>query len=126
MGKILKFAEKLTATQSMSSIIVAEKKHILGKQRENKVRINQHIKVGVSACNFMRHVYVSGIKNNRLEKPLFSLNIMLQLNKSGRLEIIEKHFHLKSFCANIFVAVYFHLKFLHIYIYIYIHVYIYI
>ena len=39
MAKFGKFAEKLTATQSMSSIIwnvkcVTKKKHILGKQKE--------------------------------------------------------------------------------------------
>ena len=64
-----------------------------------KVRINQHIsdcKTGVSTCKFLHHVYGCGIKNNCLEEPFFSLNIMLQLNKSDRLETSEKHFHLKG------------------------------
>ena len=65
-----------------------------------KVRINQHIsdcKTRVSTCKFPRHVYDCGIKNNCLEEQFFSLNIMLQLNTSDRLETIEKHFHLKSY-----------------------------
>ena len=36
------------------------------------------------------------IRNNCLEEPFFSLKIMLRLNKSDRLETIEKHFHLKD------------------------------
>ena len=36
------------------------------------------------------------IKNNCLEEPFFSLSIKLRLNKSDRLETIEKHFHLKG------------------------------
>ena len=65
-----------------------------------EVRINQHIsdcKTGVSTCKFPRHVYDCGIKNNCLEEPFFSLNIMLRLNKSDRLETIEEHFHLKGY-----------------------------
>ena len=64
-----------------------------------KVRINQHIsdcKTGVSTCKFLCHVYICGIKNNCLEEPFFSLNIMLRFNTSDRLETIEKHFHLKG------------------------------
>ena len=59
--------------------------------------INQHIsdcKTGDSTCKFPRHVYDCGIKNNCLEEPFFSLNIMLRLNKNNRLETIEKHFHI--------------------------------
>ena len=52
---------------------------------------------GVSTCMLPRHVYTCGVKNNRLEEPFFSLNIMLQLHKSDRVEIIEKHFHLKGY-----------------------------
>ena len=65
-----------------------------------KVRINQYsseCKTGDSTCKFPRHVYGCGIKNNCLEEPFFSLNIMLRLNKSERLETIEKHFHLKCY-----------------------------
>ena len=68
------------------------------KIRDNKkgfkVRINQHIsdcKTGVSICKSPRHVYDWGIKNNCLEEPFFSLNIMLRLYKSDRLETIEKN-----------------------------------
>ena len=64
-----------------------------------KVRINQNIsdcKTGVWTCKFPRHVYDCGIKNSCLEDPFFSLNIMLQLNKSDLLETIEKYFHLKG------------------------------
>ena len=50
-----------------------------------------------STCTFPRHVYDCGIKNNCLEWPFFSLNIMLRLNKKDRLETIEKHFHLKGY-----------------------------
>ena len=104
-----KFAEKLTATQSMSYIIwnvkcATKKKHTgktIGDNTKGfKVRINQHIsdcKTGVSTCKFPRHVYDCGIKNNCLEEPFFSLNNMLQLNKKDRLETIEKHFHLKDY-----------------------------
>ena len=48
-----------------------------------EVRINQHIsdsKTGDSTCNFPRHVYECGIKNNCFEEPFLSLNIMLWLN----------------------------------------------
>ena len=65
-----------------------------------KVRIYQHIscyKTGDSTCKFVRHVYNFSIKNNCLEEPFFSLNIMLRLNKTDRLETIEKHFHLKGY-----------------------------
>ena len=65
-----------------------------------KVRISQHVsdcKAGISACKFPRHVYDCGIKNNCLQEPFFSLNIMLQLNKSDKLETIEEHFHLKGY-----------------------------
>ena len=65
-----------------------------------KVRIDQHIsdcKPEVSTSKFPRHVYDCGIKNNCLEEPFFSLNIMLRLNKSDILETIEKHLHLKGY-----------------------------
>ena len=65
-----------------------------------KVKINQHIsdcKTGDSTCKFPRHVHNFGIKNNCLEEPFFSLNIMLRLSKSDTLETIEKHFHLKGY-----------------------------
>ena len=65
-----------------------------------KVRINQHIsdwKTGVSTCKFLRHVYDCGIKSNCLEERFFSLNIMLRLNNSDRLETIEKYFRLKRY-----------------------------
>ena len=65
-----------------------------------KVRINQHIsdcKTGVSTCKILRHVRDCGIKNNYLEESLFCLNIMLRLNKSDRVETIEKHFHLRGY-----------------------------
>ena len=45
-----------------------------------KVRINQHIsdcKTRVSTHKFPRHVYDWGIKNNCIQEPYFSLNIML-------------------------------------------------
>ena len=109
MAKFGKFAEKLTTTQSVSPIIwnvkcVTKKKHI-GKTKgdntkESEVRINQHIsdcKIGDSTCKFPCHVYDCGIKNNCLEEPFFNLNIMFRLNKSGRLETIEKNFHLKGY-----------------------------
>ena len=76
------------------------RKTIGDNTKEFKVRINQHIfdcKTGVSTCKFPRHVYDCGIKNNCLEEPFFILNIMLRLNKSDRLETIEKHFHLKDY-----------------------------
>ena len=68
----------------------------------DKVRINQHIsdcKTGISACKFPRHVHYCGIKNHCFQEPFFSLNIMLRLSKSDRLQAIEKHFHLKG-CYN--------------------------
>ena len=84
-----------------------KKETYIGKTKEDntkgfKVRINQYIsdcKTGDSTCKFPRHVYDCGIKNNCLEEPFFSLNIMLRLNKSGRLETIEKHFPLKGYDA---------------------------
>ena len=48
---------------------------------------------------WVRHANDCGINNNCLEEPFFSLNIMLRLNKSGRLETIEKHFPLKGYDA---------------------------
>ena len=54
------------------------------------------VKTGISTCKFPHHVYDCGIKNDCLEEPFFSLNIILQLNKSDKLETIEKHFHLKA------------------------------
>ena len=36
---------------------------------------------GVSTCKLPRHVYDCGIKNNCLNEPLVSLNIMLRLKK---------------------------------------------
>ena len=65
-----------------------------------KVRINQHIsdcKTGDSTCKFPRHVYDCGIKNDCLEEPSFSLNIMLRLNKSDIPETFKKYFHLKGY-----------------------------
>ena len=59
-----------------------------------KVRVNQHIsdcKIKISTCKFLRHVCDCGIKNKCLKEPFFSLNIMLRLNKSDRLEAIKKH-----------------------------------
>ena len=67
-----------------------------------KVRINRHIsdcKTDVLTCKFPCHVYEYGIKNNCLEEPFYSLNVMLRLNKSDRLETIEKHIHLKRYDA---------------------------
>ena len=54
-------------------------------------------KIRDSTCKFPDHVYDCDIKNNCLEEPFFSLKIALRLNKSDRLEIIEKHFHLKGY-----------------------------
>ena len=54
-------------------------KTIRGNTKGFKVRINQHIsdcKTGISTCKFLRHVCDCGIKNNCLEEPFFSLNIM--------------------------------------------------
>ena len=68
--------------------------------KEFEVKINQYIsdcKIGDSTCKFPRHVYDCGIKNDCLEEPFFNLNIMFRLNKSGRLETIEKNFHLKGY-----------------------------
>ena len=65
-----------------------------------KVRINQRIsdcRKGDSTCKFPRHVNDCGIKNNCLEEAFFSLNVILRLNKSDRLETIETHFHLKGY-----------------------------
>ena len=105
MIKFWKFAEKLTATQSMSSVTwnikcVTKKKHIGKTKRDNtkgfKVRINQHIsdcKTRDSTCFVV--LRITGIKNDCfinnicLEEPFFSLHIMLRLNKSDRPETIE-------------------------------------
>ena len=65
-----------------------------------KGRINKHIsesKTGVSTCKFPRHVYSCGKNNNCLKEPFFTLNIMLRLNNSDKLEFMEKHFHLKDY-----------------------------
>ena len=65
-----------------------------------KVRTNHHIydcKTGVSTCKFPRQTYDCSVKNNCLEEPFFSINILLLLNKSDKLETIEKHFHLKGY-----------------------------
>ena len=51
----------------------------------------------VSTCRFLRHVYDYDIKNNCPEEQFFSLNVMLRLSKSDKLETIEKHFHLKGY-----------------------------
>ena len=64
------------------------------------LRINQHLSdynTEVSTWTFPRHTFDCGIKNNGLEEPFFSLNIMLRLNKSVKLETIEKCFHLKGY-----------------------------
>ena len=65
-----------------------------------KGRINKHIsesKTGVTTCKFSRHVYSCGKNNNCLKEPFFTLNIILRLNNSGKLEFMEKHFHLKGY-----------------------------
>ena len=38
----------------------------------------------------------TSFKNNGLEQSIFSLSIMLRLNRSDILQTIEKHFHLKD------------------------------
>ena len=79
---------------------MCNEKEIGDNRKGFKVRINQHIsdrKTGVLTCKFPRHVYDCGINNNCLEEPFFSLNVMLRLNKSDRLETIEKHFHLNGY-----------------------------
>ena len=67
--------------------------HGLGdKTKGFKIRINQHIsdcKTGDTTCNFQRHVHKCIIKNNCLEEPFFSLNVMLQLNKSEDLKPLK-------------------------------------
>ena len=50
-----------------------------------------------STSKFLRHVCVCVIKNNCVEELLFSLNIMLRLNKSDTLETYEKYFYLKVY-----------------------------
>ena len=83
-------------TYIAKTIVVNAKGFKSGKMKGT----NQHIfycKTGVLTCKFPRHVYDCGIKNNCLEESFFSLNIMLRLNKSDRLETIEKHFHLKGY-----------------------------
>ena len=45
----------------------------------------------------MSHVNDFGIKNKCQEELFFSLNIMLQLNKSDRFVTTEKYFHLKGY-----------------------------
>ena len=109
MVKFGKFVEKLTATESMSSIIwnvkcVTKKTYIRKTKGDNKkefkVRINRHVtdcKTGDSTCKFPRHVYDCGIENNCLEELFFSQTIKLRLNKSDRLETIEKYFHLEGY-----------------------------
>ena len=65
-----------------------------------KVITNQHIsdsKTVVSTRKFSRHVYDCDIKKNCLEELFFSLNVILRLSKSDRLETIGKHFHLKGY-----------------------------
>ena len=62
-----------------------------------KVGINQYTsdcRRGVSTCKFPRYVNGYDIKNKFLVEPFFSLNIMLQLNKSYTLETIKNHFNL--------------------------------
>ena len=61
MVKFEKFAEKLTATQSITHII-------------------WNVKFVTKNKKFSHHVYDGGIKNNYLEEPFFSLNIMLRLD----------------------------------------------
>ena len=81
-----------------------EKETYIGKTiAENmkgfKVRTNQQIsdcKTGNSTCNLPRHVCVCGNKNNCLNEPFFTLDIILRLNKSDRLETFENDFHLKG------------------------------
>ena len=82
-----------------------EKETYIGKTIEDKkkgfkVRRNQHIsdcRKEDATCKFLRRLYDCGINNNCLEKPFFSLNIILRLNKSDRLETIAKHSHLKGY-----------------------------
>ena len=42
---------------------------------------------------------VCGINNNCLEELCFTLKNIFRLNKTDRLEAIEKHFHLKGYDA---------------------------
>ena len=85
--------------------ICIEKEKYIGKTigdntKGFKIRRNQHIsdcKTGDATYKFPRHVHDCGIKNNCLEEPFFSLNIMLRLNKSNRLETIKNHVHLKGY-----------------------------
>ena len=103
-----KLGEKLTALKMLYIIwnvkCLMKKetyiwKTIRGNTMEFKVRINQYIsdcKTGVSTCKFPRHVCYFGIKNSCLWDPFFSVNFMLQLNKSYRLKAAKKHFHLKG------------------------------
>jgi len=65
-----------------------------------KVRMNQHIsesRTGSSSCKFPQHVYDCGLKNNCLNEPYFKIFIMMKLNNSDRLEIIERHLQLKGY-----------------------------
>ena len=92
MVKFWKFAEKLTAAQSITYCLKCKmcnkKETYIGKTigdntKRFKARINQQIsdcKTGVSKCKFPRHVYDCGIKNNCLKEPFLSLNIMLRLD----------------------------------------------
>ena len=89
--QIVKFG-KFEETERCSVIVIYylkckmcnKKETYIGKTKEDntkgfKVRINQYIsdcKTGDSTCKFPRHVYDCGIKNNCLEEPFFSLNII--------------------------------------------------
>ena len=96
--------ESLNVTYYLKCEMCNEKETYIGKTiGENtkgfKVRANQQIsdcKTGNSTCKLPRHVCVCGNKNNCLDEPFFTLDIMLQLNKSDRLETFENHFHLKG------------------------------
>ena len=64
-----------------------------------KPRMNNHIsesRTGKSYCNFPKHVYNCGIKNNCLIEPFFKIFIMMRLSDSSRLETYEKHFQRKG------------------------------
>ena len=82
-----------------------EKETYIGKTIGHNVtgfkgRMNQHIsecRTGVSTCKFPRHVFSCGTKNNNPKEPFFSIDIMLRLNQSDKLETLEKHFNLKGY-----------------------------
>ena len=59
---------------------------------EFKSRMNQHIsdnRTGISTSKFPIHVYKYGLKNKRLNKPFFEINIMMKLKSRNQLETYE-------------------------------------